>query len=569
MRGRILLALFCTLMVALFSLSIIHPAFSETDTSDASLENINKQISDLTDALNKSIAATKPLESELTSMQQRIENIKQEVTVVERNTVIKDKEIQKGYKNLADKEKLLSKTIREFYVQSYYDSPLLIFFSTGSASQITQSLAYQKAKTNQEKALITNLALSIGDLEKKKVKLEQEKKWLIATKANLDKQSAKLDETIKGAKDYQKDVSGKIAELNEKQKEILNAKSGFTVSIQGAQLAGDPASSHETFVNSAPAGSFAIFSFGAYTHRNGMSQYGAYGRANKGQSYKDILKAYYGKEPTSVDTGGTIKVAGNGEISFEDQYLLGIAEMPSTWPAEALKSQAIAARTYAYRYKQDNKEICTTEACQVYSASKAASPPDAWKQAVQDTKGQILDGVVTYFSSTAGGWINGMGWDTFDGAGGPNFIDKTYEKEGGSPWLYRAWFKKGYTNEGDTCGRANPWLSSVEMADIVNAYLVLTKGSSDEAGRISPVTTSCWGGNPYSIDELRSVASKYGGISSAGSASVALGNGVTNSVTINGISINGADFQKAFNLRAPGYIRIPQTGFAFFNIESK
>ena len=30
---------------------------------------------------------------------------------------------------------------------------------------------------------------------------------------------------------------------------------------------------------------------------------------------------------------------------------MGIAEMPSTWPTEALKAQAIAARTYAYRYK--------------------------------------------------------------------------------------------------------------------------------------------------------------------------------------------------------------------------
>jgi hypothetical protein len=107
------------------------------------------------------------------------------------------------------------------------------------------------------------------------------------------------------------------------------------------------------------------------------------------------------------------------------------------------------------------------------------------------------------------------------------------------------------------------------MADFVNAALVLTKGTTDEASRITPVTTSCWGGNPYSMDDLKNVASKYGGISSADSVSVSQGNGTTNSVTINGITISGSDFKRAFNLRAPGYLSIPQYQFAFFNIEKK
>jgi hypothetical protein len=71
------------------------------------------------------------------------------------------------------------------------------------------------------------------------------------------------------------------------------------------------------------------------------------------------------------------------------------------------------------------------------------------------------------------------------------------------------------------------------------------------------------------MDELRSVAGKYGGISSASGVSVIQGNGSTNQVTIEGVALSGADFKKAFNLRAPGRMSIPQSGFAFFNIEKK
>ena len=54
---------------------------------------------------------------------------------------------------------------------------------------------------------------------------------------------------------------------------------------------------------------------------------------------------------------------------------------------EALKAQAIAARSYAYRYKTEGKQICTTEACQVFRKSKADNPPPEWRQAVIDTRG--------------------------------------------------------------------------------------------------------------------------------------------------------------------------------------
>jgi hypothetical protein len=341
----------------------------------------------------------------------------------------------------------------------------------------------------------------------------------------------------------------------------LAAKSGsFIASVGDSDLADDYNASIKGFKEAAPSGSFAVFSFGGYTHRKGMSQYGARGRAENGKNYRDILKTYYGKDPVSKDTGGTISVAGYGNVNFEDYYLMGIAEMPSSWHAEALKAQAIAARTYAYRYKVEGKQICVTEACQVFRKSKADNPPDSWKQAVQQTRGQVLEDVVTYYSSTTGGYIATLGWDTTDGNGGGNFLDKTYEKLGGSPWVYKAWYKN---RSGNSCTRGNPWLSNEDLTDIVNAAIVLKSGSDS---RVTPVTTSCWGGNPYSYDELKS----KGGVGSISSIYVTQGNGVTNQVVVNGsIYLTGSEFKQGFNLRAPGYLSIPQSGFAFFNIERK
>lgn len=565
--------LLTTVVLAIFLLgSFLFPNPAYPDE----LENINKQLADLTDELNKSVQATKPLESQLNNMQKQITGIKQEMTNIDVDLANKKKDIEKGYAKLAEKEQILSQTVRAYYIKSYQDSPFLTLLESASASEMTRSLAYQRAKTNQDKTIIANIALSLTDLEAKEQSLKLEQARLAVLRKTLDEQSAKLDDIVAKAKDYQKEVSGKIAALSQKQQDILNSRSGsFTATIGDSDQADDLNASIKGFRESAPAGSFAMFSFGAHTHRKGMSQYGANARAQAGQSYKDILNKYYGKQPSSKDTGGSIKVAGLGEIDFEGRYLLGIAEMPSSWHPEALKAQAVAARTYAYRYKKDGKEICTTEACQVYSSSKADNAPASWKAAIDATKGEIIEDVVTYYSSTAGGWSSTSGWDTTDGSGGSGFAEKAYEKLIGSPWFYKAWYTKGYSTSSDKCGRSSPWLNSTEMADIINAYYVLYGGGNgDETGRVTPVTTNCWGGNPYSMDDLRSVADKYGGgISSVSGVETYLGDGSTTEVVFQTNKgekrLNGLNFKTAFNLRAPGYLSIPQNGFAFFKVEKK
>lgn len=532
------------------SSSNVSPALWET-----CIKEIENEIGQLKPAHEKNQQELAALKKQVTNLQAQIKNL-----TTQTNALALD--ISAREEDLGIQEELLQERVRSFYIRSREFSPILVFLSSGSVAELARELALRGQAASEDENVIEDLSTQLIQLRKDKETLEKSRTGLTSVQKNLSSKAGFLEKEVTKVESY-------ISSLSAKQQDILAARSGqFTASIGDSELADDYNASIKGFREAAPSGSFAVFSFGAHTHRKGMSQYGARGRAQSGQNYKQILQAYYGKEPVNKDTGGDISVQGNGTMNFEEKYLYGIAEMPSSWNAEALKAQAVAARTYAYRYKIEGKSICTTESCQVFRKSKADSPPDSWKQAVDSTRGQVLEDVVTYYASTHGGYASPIGWDTTDGSGGGNFVDKSYDKLGGSPWLYKAWYTKDYSPSSDKCGRSNPWLNGEEMADLVNAALVITKGSGEEASRVTPIS-SCWGGNPYSMSELRDIASKYGGITSASSVSVAQGNGSTNSVTINGVSLSGADFKKAFNLRAPGRMSIPQSSFAFFNIEKK
>jgi len=100
-----------------------------------------------------------------------------------------------------------------------------------------------------------------------------------------------------------------------------------------------------------------------------------------------------------------------------EPYLAGVvgAEMPDYWEPEALKAQAIAARTYCFYVKKQfgsNREwdMKQTAAHQVYRGVSAESI-QVW-QAVNETRGQVVgckqsDGPVdifpAYYSSACGG----------------------------------------------------------------------------------------------------------------------------------------------------------------------
>jgi len=490
-----------------------------------------------------------------------------------------EKDISNRQTELDSQKILLGERIRRFYVRRRGYSTLAIFLAAKNSSQFLRSLHYQQLVASEDKKAIEDLSRQLTQLLNDQEELEKNQNWLAGKKKEAEKQVSFFQEEVKKAEDYIGDLSAVVASLTAKQKSLLSARSGtFTSSVGDVPISSIPCSGppgSPTFCDPGGGDWFAAFSFGAWTHSKGMSQYGARGRAEAGQSTDQILQAYYHQTPVNKDTGGTISVSGYGDFSFEDYYLYGIAEMPSSWHKEALKAQAIAARSYAYRYKAEGRSICATESCQVFSKSKADNPPSAWKEAVSETRGKVIEGVVTFYSSTAGGYLTTSGWDTIDGQGGEGFASRAWESKAGSPWFYSSWFTQTYNSNSAKCGRSHPWLNSEEIADILNAWLVLDKQGNDD--RILPVTINQCPiggitGNPYSMDELRNKANEQGGAFTGVSAvSVAYSNdGFTSSLNFStnkgSVSVSGSEFKQAFNLRAPGHIAIRSS---LFNLEKK
>ena len=249
----------------------------------------------------------------------------------------------------------------------------------------------------------------------------------------------------------------------------------------------------------AAASKFTIRGAG-FGHGVGMSQYGAYGFAQNGGGYRDILAHYYtGTAIGAVDgnqrvrvllqstrgaasftgavragrrrlssrktyyvrrSGGRVQLrssrgkrmgtytalrvtgrrgivtlrgraangrvngAYRGAIDFSpgafsgvdainalslDTYLRGVVpdESPPSWPLEALKAQAVAARTYAIATMKPGAgfDLYPDTRSQVYGG--VAAEVASTNQAIAETRGEVVTyngaPVVTYFFSTSGG----------------------------------------------------------------------------------------------------------------------------------------------------------------------
>jgi peptidoglycan hydrolase CwlO-like protein len=553
----------CSLVVA-FALYHLPAAISvfashcSTADYDCQIQEIQREIDALSPAHENNKKELGNVRGQVDSLTKRIAGISKELDTTEKN--IKSREGDLSYAQTIFEEK--SKNHYKFL--RLYD-PLIPFFASDDATQAYQEITFRQKAADADIKTMEGYGQDLLKLKQDKEMLQKNKVNLASSKDNLSKHASFLASEVAKTETY-------LTTLDAKQEELVAAKAGgFSTSVgetpgTAEPCSGPPGSSNFCDPGFRPA--FAGFSFGA-PHRTGMSQYGAYGRSKQGQSAESILSAYY--QGASLNKGypvpSTIGVTGIGRVAFEENYLMGIYEIPESWGNnggfEALKAQAVAARSYALAQTNNGAgNICTTEACQVY---KPQLKTGKWAEAVRATRGWVLiqDGkpAKAYFASTSGGYtVSQWGWSGIKDASG-DWPTTAYEKVGGSPWFYKGWYKD---RSGKSCGKSNPWLTSEQMADIVNAWHVVYKGGAD-VSRVTPLDTTCWKGNPYSYSELAGI----GGYTSVSSVSVVYSNsGSTQSVTLGtnkgSISIAGEELKKAFNLRAPGYIGIKSS---LFNIE--
>lgn len=170
-----------------------------------------------------------------------------------------------------------------------------------------------------------------------------------------------------------------------------------------------------------------------------------------------------------------------------DEYVYGVVprEEPSSWPAEALKAQAVAARTYAV-YKKDYQrskgyayDICATTSCQAYlgygsKASPSATRVDLERSSTNSAVDATARKVLTY--------------------GGKAILAEYSSSTGGYTAPGTVAYQKAVPDPGDDASPHHDWTGHIHVSDIVKRWpalgaltdIVVTKrnGYGDWGGRV-------------------------------------------------------------------------------------
>lgn len=208
------------------------------------------------------------------------------------------------------------------------------------------------------------------------------------------------------------------------------------------------------------------------------------------------LELVFGSGTTRIYRGTIIAryYTGDGmrainDLPFEN-YLYGSVphESPASWPAEELKAQAVAARTYA-AYKKDASrangtmfDICATTACQVYYGFASRSAPggtvtaqeySSTNAAVDGTKGQVI----TY--------------------GGKPILAEYSSSTGGYSAPGNVAYQKAVPDAGDTVSPHHDWAGVISAADVerrwpeigrlVDIRVISRNGYGDWGGRVRSI----------------------------------------------------------------------------------
>lgn len=579
-------ALIFSLLIFLFFLNKISVAQTDpcSNPSSLNLNGIQTCLQNIQSAYDQSVKATQPLQSELNALKTQVDGIKERITEIGNDLAIKEQKLDEGYKELTKQKESLNEIIADYYIRSSQDNLLYDLLSNPSLASWAQIAGQKKFLIQQDKEKMINFALLLTDLENQKKDLENEQTQLTAVKASLDDQSAKLNKVVSGALAYQATLSSQIAALSSAQRNLL----GVRLSALGIPLYATTSSGCSPDFGKDPGFSprFAFYTYGV-PNRVGLSQYGAMGRAAAGQSYDQILHAYYNFDNYNVISPSSITINvndsngyGSGNIIWSgtlDQYIRRIFEVPDNWPAESLKAQIIAATSYVLSETNNGSmSICANTHCQVFQTNEKGGGWGDAVSALENDKGGLptmTNGgqvITAWFSSTHGGFVHASGGDIGGASWTKNAVDtqsgsvsgwddlKNNAFDKSSPWFYCDWGNRGQNN--------TAFLSSSDLADIANVILLVQATNGDQSITQHLYQTDKSGTNPsgtdtWSADRVKQELQNRGvtpinSVSNASISGVDWGSGTTTSVTIEGRSFPGDLFKTYFNLRAPANIQI-------------
>ena len=181
-------------------------------------------------------------------------------------------------------------------------------------------------------------------------------------------------------------------------------------------------------------------------------------------------------------------------VRLHDEYLWGIGEMPSSWPAAALQAQAIASRTYALDKAGAIKTSCD---CDIYAASQdqafvgysketEATYGPLWKSAVNSTSTDDSTGLAILYQSTP------ISAYFFSSSGGTT---ESAQNVWGTAVPYAVSVPDPWSLDQKLNSKYALWLRDIRQSVIATAFGIpdvatLFVNGKDESGRVSTITAT-------------------------------------------------------------------------------
>jgi len=497
-------------------------------------------------------------EANYQKLNQQLNDIKAKLVVLVEEIQKKEDEVKKGEEALLYQKNLLNERAKSYYKNISKNSISLInILVADNFSKSLENFFYQKALVDEDKRTIVKIVLYIKNLEEIKANLEKQKIQMAVLQKDVDAQAIILNGEIAKTR-------SRVVELSALQQQLIASR------IAGLNLSRSAASAivcvDDRNLDPGFGTGFAFYTYGI-PHRVGLNQYGAKGRADAGQNYEDILKAYYNYDSLQ-DMDARIRVDGHTpDYSLED-YVKRIYEMPADWNMEALKAQAVAARSFAMAYTNNGAgSICDSQNCQVFQDNEKGG---RWSEAVDATRGKVMvvggQPIKAWFASTFGGYAHTSG-EVWGGSTSwtKNFADTSSGVGSFSELNSNGWDKESkcfYTAQGSRAEYGkSAWLRPSEVADIANTLLLL-KNDPNTADNLYQIDKSNPAGKEtWNADKVKSMLSNpFNNVTDVRITGVDFGSGKTTEIVIvegeKEERFSGDEFKSRFNLRAPKNISI-------------
>lgn len=469
--------------------SDIEGEIEETEEEIRTREAILAQTQEYIDQI---LSSNLSIDQKIAALQEEIDVMSQEIRESEEKLSQKDEEISKKQEEVNKKIEGLKSVSQNLYKSSRL-TLLELLLSEDSSGDLLRSYGFKKYAFNSQSVALKDLNDQMDALEYEKFVLDTEREMLDEEMAALEESKSQLDEQksiimqqLYAQAAAQANLEQEIVALNNQLDQLSADLQAAIIAKAGSGGGGSGGGNSNGGTSPQPPsgnpGQYDLYTDceianGQYINCNQIADnvsgpVRVLSQSNENVFEVELWRKYRGVLEFRADTN----VYMINELPFE-LYLRGIGEMPSSWPAEALKSQAIAARTYAAKNwnkrlgdKYNLRSDVYDQNYVGYNKEVEANYGQNWVNAVTGTTYKTLyhGGALigAYYHSTCGGhtlgseevWVSALPYtrpesDWYQSGG----VWHSYDEA--SPWSYKKW------------GTAS--IDDTQMIDLINASLYL------------------------------------------------------------------------------------------------